>query len=171
MSTQAQDIQALVELELKKVRDPRVIAHIRQLLVTPTVMMRPWDYGTPGQMFPCWSVLDHPSSNTGIVYCLSGFGPLSPWGLVNLNGKPESLSMGMDSGWFRSFVEAYFDSMASTDLPIYHVYKEGGAGDPGICLTPELDWDSAWKEVYRLRELDLDGRYYCSHNSDLYDRS
>jgi hypothetical protein len=156
-------IHTLVETELSTINDPRVVAHVRSLLVTPTAISRDWDYGAPGQTYPCWSVLNHPKSNTGIAYCESGFGPRTPWGLVVLSGTSH-MSMGMDSGWFESFVEAYFDSMAAADLPIWRVFKQVDDSYPGVVLTSESEWDSTWNEVQRLRAADPTSRYHCSHS-------
>ncbi|CAG0933531.1 hypothetical protein TFLX_03094 [Thermoflexales bacterium] len=64
--------------------------------------------GKKGQTYPCWIVLEHKESNTGIAYCDYGFGPKDPWGLVFLSGD----SMGMDSGWFSSLEDAFRESMA-----------------------------------------------------------
>ena len=54
--------------------------------------MRGWDFGEPGQKFPCWIVLDHLPTNTCIAYCENGFGPSYPWGLLFIKGQ--HLSMG-----------------------------------------------------------------------------
>ncbi len=89
--------------------DARVTAHVRRLLVPPSPVMRGWDYGTEDEAYPCWSVLEHNASNTGIAYCESGFGPSFPWGLVFFTGT-ENMSIGMDSGWFQCFLEAYLDA-------------------------------------------------------------
>lgn len=155
------EIAALIEREVASLSDARVIDHIRSLLVLPNVVMREWDYGKEPMSYPCWSVLEHPKTNTGIAYCESGFGPRSPWGLVFLSGP--HMSIGMDAGWFAYFLEAYFESMAASDLPIWRVYKQENDFHPGVPVTPEGDWDSTWKEVYRLREADKTGRYNCWH--------
>lgn len=118
-------IRSLVETELAELHDERVKSHIQSLLVEPTMLQREWDYGVPGQTYPCWSVLNHIESNTGIAFCEFGFGPRSPWGLVMLSGA-EHMSLGMDAGWFETFLEAYFDSRAITDLPIWRVFKQDG---------------------------------------------
>ncbi len=83
------------------------------LLVKPRLEDRPWDYG-PDQTYPCWIVLEHPPSNTGIAYCAEGFGPRSPWGLLFLRG--EHLGMGMDAGWYTKLEDAFRESRAC-DLP------------------------------------------------------
>lgn len=162
MTISPADIAALVERELATLRYDRVVEHIRSLLVQPTIVMREWDYSREPESYPCWSVLEHPRSNTGIAYCESGFGPRSPWGLVFLSGS--HLSIGMDSQWYVYFLQAYFESMAACDLPIWRVYQQDGRNYPGTPITPEAGWDETWKEVYRLREADREHRYDCSHD-------
>jgi hypothetical protein len=154
-------IRSLVEAELLELSDARVVSHIQSLLVEPQVILREWDYGTPGEAYPCWSVLAHEKSNTGIAYCEQGFGPRSPWGLVVLSGSSH-MSIGMDSGWFETFLQAYFDSAAATELSIWQVFKQEADTYPGIALTDESDWSSTWEKVYRLRVLDPSARYHCS---------
>ena len=125
--------------------------------------LRDWDYGEEDEQYPCWSVLEHPPSATGIAWCDAGFGPERPWGLVNLphDGIPPG-SMGMDSGWFTGFLHAYFESQAATELPIWRVLRsEPGGGR--VPLTAEMGWDAAWNEVKALRAKDPAGRYHCWH--------
>ena len=156
-------IRSLVETELEGLHDERVKSHIQILLVEPTMLLREWDYGAPDQTYPCWSVLNHIKSNTGIAYCEFGFGPRSPWGLVMLSGS-EHMSLGMDCGWFETFLDAYFDSRPVTDLPIWRVFKQDGDDYPGSVLTDESDWDSTWNEVLKLRAQDPSARYHCSQS-------
>lgn len=118
---QRTDIEGLVQTELKRM-DAAVIAAVRPLLVAPRIEEREWDYGPDGQTYPCWIVLEHHPSNTGIAYCADGFGPAYPWGLLSLRG--EHLSMGMDSGWFSSLEDAFRGSMACT-LPKPPGYEVG----------------------------------------------
>ncbi len=160
-------IRSLVEVELLKLNDTRVVSHIHGLRVQPQAILREWDYGAPGESYPCWSVLDHGKSNTGIAYCEQGFGPRSPWGLVFLSGSSH-MSLGMDSGWFETFLEAYFESLAATELSIWRVFKQEADAYPGRALTDESDWDSAWKEVHRLRALDPTARYHCANSIQVH---
>jgi hypothetical protein len=157
-----ESITALLELELSALSDSRVVDHIRSLLVTPKCQSRPWDYGQPGEEFPCWLVLEHLVSNTAIAYCEQGFGPEMPWGLLFLTGK--HMSMGMDSGWFEHFLEAYFDSQVAPDLPIWRVFQHSGTDYPGTAITPEGSWDVTWAEVLRLRGANDGYRYDCSQS-------
>jgi hypothetical protein len=107
------DIEKLVQNELNRMV-PDLLAAVRPLLVVPRMEMREWDYGVEGQTYPCWFVLEHQPSKSGIAYCAEGFGPTYPWGLLFLQG--EWLSMGMDAGWYGSLEGAFRESMAC-DLP------------------------------------------------------
>jgi hypothetical protein len=105
MTVTASTIQALVEIELSSLHDDRMASRIRSLLVAPQIKLLEWDYGEPGQTYPCWSVLDHKERNVGIVYSEFGFGPERPWGLVWLSGA--HTGFGMDSAWFDSFMDTF----------------------------------------------------------------
>ncbi len=102
-------ILGLIDAELAKIDDRDLVERIRELLVTPQPVSREWDYGAPSQTYVCWTVLEHPASNTGVAYCESGFGPSHPWGLVWLSGP--YMSMGMDSGWYPNLEDAVRESM------------------------------------------------------------
>lgn len=99
-----------MDREIQRIGDPRVAEKIRELAVTPYPVERLWDYGRPEERYSCWTVLEHAASNTGIAYCLEGFGPSDPWGLVFLSGP--HMSIGMDSAWFASLEDAFRESMA-----------------------------------------------------------
>jgi hypothetical protein len=105
---QLTDIEC-VRAELDRT-DNRFVAAIMPLLIPPRREDRDWDYGVAGQKYPCWIVLEHRPSNTGIAYCAEGFGPADPWGLLFLQG--EHLSMGMDAGWFTTLEGAFRESPA-----------------------------------------------------------
>lgn len=74
------------------------------------------------------------------------------------------MSIGMDSGWFESFIEAYFDSMAACDLPIWRAFRQVDETYPGVALTEESDWNLTWEEVDKLRAQDSGGRFHCHHS-------
>jgi hypothetical protein len=114
MAINIEILKVLVEGELARMADARVASQIRSLLTEPKPVLRDWDYGEKGEQYVCWIVLEEPASKTGIAYCESGFGPKAPWGLIFL----EDSSMGMDSGWFTTFLQAYFESSAASLLPI-----------------------------------------------------
>lgn len=152
-------LKRLIAEELETVADERVRAHVRGLLVEPEPILRGWDYGKPGAQYVCWAVLNHDRSDTGIVYCEEGFGPKSPWGLVTLSGKD---SMGMDSSWLRTFLDAYFESMASADLPVWRVFKTSPQTG-SIPISGEQEWGAAWKQFEDLSARDPESRYECNH--------
>jgi hypothetical protein len=106
----AQEVSSLLSAELARIADAALLARILELLVSPYPVERAWDYGHPGEHYTCWTVLEHPSSNTGIAFCRQGFGPSDPWGLVFLSG--DCVGIGMDSGWFPTLESAMRESMA-----------------------------------------------------------
>ena len=111
-----------------------------------------------------WAILNDSNSNTGIAYCESGFGPRAPWGLVWLgDSEDKRMSMGMDSGWFSTFLDAYFESFAATELPIWRVFKTGSSGtrEP---VTDENFWEPTWERVTECRKADPASRYDCGHS-------
>jgi hypothetical protein len=163
MSVTPAEIQTMIESELPSIHDTRIVSHIRTHLVQPCVVMRNWDYGAAGDEYPCWTVLKHADSGSGIAYCEFGFGPRIPWGLVLLS-EESGMSMGMDCDWFTSFLDAFFESGAVTDLSIWRVFKQEGDSYPGVALSPEADWNSTWYEVRRLRAADPQSRYHCSQS-------
>jgi len=162
MSIDPETLKALVERELESLSDARVLAHIRTMLVEPEVVLRAWDYGKPGDKYPCWTVLKHAASKTGIAYCEFGFGPQCPWRLVWLEENGEQGSIGMDTGWFTSLVDAYFDSFAAAELPIWRVFKETSSwlDEP---LTEEGPWEATWERIEQLRKEDPSSRYNVHH--------
>lgn len=96
------DIRRLVDAELAKVSDPARKNSLRGLLVAPKPLSLGWDYGRPGEKCECWLVGVSPSGKERIVYCVKGFGPADPWGLV---GAHED-SSGMDCQWFARLEDA-----------------------------------------------------------------
>lgn len=149
MNIDAQHLGEVIRRELNALSDRRIVDHIQSLLVPPRLEMRAWDYGTAGVMYPCWIVLEHRASNTAIAYCAQGFGPVQPWGLLFLTGAHQS--MGMDSGWFSLFLDAYFESHAPADLPIWRVFRHARGKFPGEPISDEAEWDTTWEKVHQLR--------------------
>ena len=72
--------------------------------------------------------------------------------------------MGMDSGWFGRFMDAYFDSLSATDLAIWKVVRRDMDSGSRTALTSELSWQAAWDAVERLRKDDPEHRYDCEHD-------
>ena len=103
-------VDALVDRELARIRDGIMTATIAALRVRPYCVNRAWDYGVDAHFYPCWTILEHPETNTGIAYCSQGFGPSFPWGLVLLSGP--HMNIGMDSSWYGSLEAAMRESMA-----------------------------------------------------------
>lgn len=103
----ADRISKILDEELGKICQPELIDTIKNHLVTPRLEDRDWDYGDPGQTYPCWIVLEDNESDTVVAYCESGFGPKDPWGLMSLS---KFRNIGMDSGWFTSLEDAVRES-------------------------------------------------------------
>jgi hypothetical protein len=164
MTIDTNSLKNLVEHELDRITDARVTSQICGLLVELIPVPRDWNYGVKGQQYVCWNVLEHHPSNTAIAYCQSGFGPRTPWGLVALEGP--HMAMGVDSGWFPSLMEAYFESFVPTVLPIWRVFKTDPSGLRGP-ITPEGGWDKTWKHVMRYTEEDSISRYDCDCDASI----
>jgi hypothetical protein len=47
----AESLKLLIEAELARVYDVRVVSHIRAMLREPHAIMRRWDYGPLGQQY------------------------------------------------------------------------------------------------------------------------
>jgi hypothetical protein len=161
--TSASQVAAALEDDLRDLRDPRVRAGIQAFrLPTPAPIRLAWDYGKPGETFDGWLVVDDPGQGTGIVYCDQGFGPTNPWGLIATDQTCPS--MGMDSGWFRRFLDAYFDSFSAADLDIWRVVRWTQADRSREFITEELSWEEAWRIVERLRGEEPGYFYSTEHN-------
>src|SRR5262249_4421348 len=119
MLVTAEKLSRLIEVELAAVADVRVVAHVRSLLVDPYAVLLNWDYGKSDQQHSCSVVLRDAHSDAEIVYCEQGFGPLCPWGLHQSGHQ----SMGMDSSWYATFMDAFFESLASVQLRIWRVFQ------------------------------------------------
>jgi hypothetical protein len=85
------DADNLVESQINAITQTDLVTLIRSLRVPARCENRPWDYGKPGETYPCWIVLEHQASNTAVAYCAEGFGPTYPWGLLFIR---DHLSMG-----------------------------------------------------------------------------
>jgi hypothetical protein len=155
-------ITAALDEDLRNLRDPRVRAHIETFrLPAPTPIRLAWDYGKPDETFDGWLVFDDREQRCGIAYCDEGFGPATPWGLVNTSEACPS--MGMDCDWFSRFMDTYFASPAS-DVPIWRVVRRTQAEGDRAFATGELACDEAWKVVKQLREQDPAHRYDVEHD-------
>lgn len=162
MPIDTETLKTLIAKEISSISDSRVVTHIRGMLVEPYVVLHDWDYGEPGQQYPCWMVLEDPRSRAEIAYCEYGFGPRCPWGLVGPVSRT-GRNIGMDSAWYTIFLDAFFESFASIELPIWRVFRIG----PDRIRTPiteEGTWEATWARVYYLRNSDPAGRYDCEHS-------
>lgn len=104
-------VQQRVDEQVARIADPKVVESLKKFLVAPRCEMRDWDYGEPGEQFPCWIVFEHATSNACIAYCEQGFGPVMPWGILLLRGN--NRSMGMDCNWSETLEEAFMCTRAS----------------------------------------------------------
>ena|SRR6266446_3432651 len=124
MLIDADTLRILIEHELESVSDARVLNYIRGMLVAPEIVLRNWEYAEPGQQYPCWTVLKEAPHSGGIIgYCEYGFGPRCPWGLLHSGNDANYQSMGDDSCWFPTFLEAFFESVAAGRLQIWRVFE------------------------------------------------
>lgn len=163
MSVDASTLKNLIASELVNLTDQRIIDHIRAHLVEPSPERRDWDYGEPGKQYLCWIVFRHAHSNLGIAYCEHGFGPRSPWGMLSIGGEGNPRSMGQDSAWYTTFVETYFNSSASSELPIWRVFKEDRTGRC-IAVSGEGTWEDTWARVKELPASDPANFYSCGND-------
>lgn len=160
MTITAAQLKTWIAEAVQSCPDPRIADHIRAFLVEPSIELRDWDHGAPGQRYRCWIVFKHPGSNTAIAYCEQGFGPRHPWGLMWIGGDDVSTSMGEDFCWYRTFMRAYLDSQAVCELPIWRVYwtDPSGVKQP---LTEEGTWADIWDQVEAMRQKDPDSQFDC----------
>lgn len=156
------DVAELIRDDMKALHDARVVSHVASLLVSPPRRLQlGWVYGSAGEEYEGFLVLNHPRSSTAIVYCQYGFGPEAPWGMIfNDRGSPPS--MDMSDGWFPRFMDTYFQSQAATDLAIWRV-KERKPGQGSTWLSCELPCDEAWRRVIERRQAAPDCYYDCEH--------
>jgi hypothetical protein len=163
MAIDAARLTDLIEVELSAISDERVKGRLRRLLVTPNVLLRDWDYGESSQWYPCWLVLRDDCSEAAIGYCEYGFGPQHPWGLISANESDSS--MGMDSGWFRTFLRACLDSVVVIGIPMWRVFKTD-AQNERMPISDEGVWNDIWAKVAAYRVSDPENRYDCSCDLD-----
>jgi hypothetical protein len=112
MTILASDVEERVEEELARMTDRRLAAALQRHLVPPRPCQLRWDYG-PEEAYPGLVVAEFRESRTGIAFSEFGFGPASPWVLVNL----DDLGFGMDSESFDRLEGAFRSSMAWDEPP------------------------------------------------------
>jgi hypothetical protein len=150
-------LQDLVEAELAQLSDARVLAHIARLRIEARPFAGRWNFTRARRYHPCWAILQD-ERGRGIAYCASGFGPSLPWGLMRL---ADESSMGVDSDWLPTLLDAYFGYFGD-EIPIWRVSMRR-AGERPRFITAEASWDETWKRVYDLRASDPAARYDCDH--------
>jgi hypothetical protein len=160
MPCSARDVAAHAARELERIADADVREGLRSRLMVPEEHLREWDYGAPGERYPCWTVAADPESDSAIVYSEHGFGPEMPWGIVSLS----EAWFGMDSGWFRRLEDAFTGSMLAGGLPIWNVVAEAGAGSRATVAT-SLTMDDAYAIRDDLARRDPTGRYHVLYRS------
>ena len=109
MPTTLASVEALLDIELARITQPDLVTRIKQLIVPVRCGQVGWDYGDPGQTYPCWIVAYDPESNLAFAYSEHGFGPSYPWGLFR---KGPDQSMGMDSSWYLTLEDVFRGSLA-----------------------------------------------------------
>jgi hypothetical protein len=155
-------IASLIQDDMSAMHDIRISAYVGSLLITPPRhLLLGWEYGASEEAFEGFLALDHSKSGTAIANCQKGFGPATPWGLISTRHRLPP-SMGASDGWFPRFLDAFFESMASTDLKIWRV-RERKPGKEPTWISDELSWDEAWNRVISLRGAAPDCRYDCEH--------
>lgn len=122
MEIAASDITSLAQREIEAIADPVVRAALARRLIAPELHLREWDYGAPGERYPCWTVAKDLRSDCGVVFSLYGHGPGHPWGLVSLSNA----WFGMDSGWFLRLEDAFVGSSMGGELCIWDVVSPDG---------------------------------------------
>jgi hypothetical protein len=84
----ADTVAEVVRVQLEAVSDPDLAAQIRELLVRPYCVDREWDCGGAGTTYPCWTVLEHRSSNSGIMLFERAW-----LGLMAQSNRPANMSL------------------------------------------------------------------------------
>ena len=103
------NVEVLLGSELARITQPELVARIKELLVPIRSEQVGWDYGDPGQSYPCWIVAYDPETNLAFAYSEHGFGPSYPWGMF---WKGPDQSMGMDNSWYLSLEDVFRESIA-----------------------------------------------------------
>ena len=136
----APDVTAFARRELEAIADPVVREALSQRLVDPELHLRDWEYGAPGERYPCWTVAKDLPSDCALVYSLHGHGPGNPWGLVALSNA----WFGMDSGWFLRLEDAFVESSMGGALCIWDVISpDGTALLSSVCIDEAFAYRDA----------------------------
>lgn len=160
MPCTAADVAAHVARELSAITDAEVREALRSRIHLPEEHVRGWEWGAPGEAYPCWTVVSDPATDTAIVYAEHGFGPAEPWGLVFIS-RPWS---GMDSAWFRRLEDAFVESFMGAGLPIWEVAVEDGP-ETFRTLAASRTTDEAFAMRDDLAKRDPGARYHVRYRS------
>ncbi|HSI83752.1 MAG: hypothetical protein ACAI35_27135 [Candidatus Methylacidiphilales bacterium] len=110
--------------------------------------------------------MDH-DSGVNIAYSEFGWAPLHPWCLV----LHESQEQWMGDNAYRTFLDAFFESLLSEDVNIWTVYIRSPDGTC-IALIQEDSWDKMWEIIEALRIEQPESRFSCKagieHDSKSY---
>lgn len=60
-------------------------------------------------------------------------------------------------------MEAFFDSFAATDLPIWRIFKTN-LETSRVPISAELEWDKIWEQIEELRGRAPESHYDCGHS-------
>jgi hypothetical protein len=102
----AEQIQLLVENEIKTIADATVVEGIRSFLIVPRLEMRTWDWHAPRTQYPVWMVAESSRYDYGIAFSDYGFAPEHPWGLVFVSHS----NFDADYCWYSTLEQAYRES-------------------------------------------------------------
>jgi hypothetical protein len=132
----AADVLSFGRSELATIADASVRDALLHLMIEPELHVRDWDYGAPGEQYPCWTVVKDTPSNFAIVYSAHGHGPGTPWGLVALSDR----WFGMDCGWFLRLEDAFVNPHMASCLPIWDIVSS----DRATVVFSSLSLDEAF---------------------------
>lgn len=63
-------------------------------------------------------------------------------------------SIGMDSQWYTTFLQAFFDSSAAGAMPIWLVFKKCKSTGTKEVVSDRVDFHEAWAKVLLLKDSD-----------------
>lgn len=67
----------------------------------------------------------------------------------------------MDCSWHTTFLQAFFEPPAVSELPIWRIFKMDASTNKVQAISADGEWDAAWAEIMSLRELDTANQYDC----------
>ena len=154
--TNADEVNQLVRQQLDSIEDDVVRDAIVALLVEPFVQYRRWFDDLEPET--CWVVAVDPTNNICFMYSEEGFSPDVTWGMMFTS----DLYMGMDSNWYRTLEEAFYDSWTGTPFPVWNVVNPK-ADDKARVIESSLTLDQAIDMIAKLNAeqgIDLQNRQY-----------